>query len=276
MPNEISPGTPGPRIHVHTTVLTDGTLTVPVNSYLVEGPEAVLVVDTGPGGEPSEELLTAWRRIAGDRPLVVALTHDHWDHFFGNAQFLSGGVPGWGAEASGPTGPGVREFRASAGFVRDRAASAYLQFEEAGAVAPGLPENPGDVLIGELSTLGHGEIEPIATGDTIDLGGGVEVTARVFTGHTETDLVLVVGDVAIVGDLVEEGAPPQFDDALPAAWANSLQDLLGLQGASGAGIGTFLPGHGRPVDRAFVEQQAADIAAVAADEADSAPARTMV
>ena len=49
-------------------------------------------------------------------------------------------------------------------------------------------------------------------------------------GHTDGDLVVHVpdADVLVAGDLVEEGAPPSFDDSYPLEWPDTVAALLQL------------------------------------------------
>ena len=56
--------------------------------------------------------------------------------------------------------------------------------------------------------------------------------------------------MVLAGDLVEEGAPPQFKDAHPLDWPATLDALL-----AGTTADTVVPGHGDVVDRAFVRAQ---------------------
>ncbi len=62
--------------------------------------------------------------------------------------------------------------------------------------------------------------------------------------------------VLVAGDLVEQGAAPDFDDSYPLEWPDSLAAVLPVIDA-----GTVVvPGHGAPVDRDFVVAQHADLA----------------
>ncbi|MYM18476.1 MBL fold metallo-hydrolase [Brevibacterium sp. 5221] len=209
-----------------------------LNSYLVVGAERALVVDTGAGPRQAAGILAAVRAVT-ELPLTVVNTHDHWDHFFGNATFRAAGV---------------EDFRAGVGFVRDQAGSAWYQYHSVPLEAePDLPPDPGQLIV---------DVRPLGAGEAIELGGA-SVVARELAGHTDSDLVLIVDDVALVGDLVEEGAPPSVgEDATPGRWAQALRDVLALPG-----IAVFCPGHGQPVDRAFVQEQAANLAELAADPA---------
>ena len=79
-------------------------------------------------------------------------------------------------------------------------------------------------------------------------------------GHTDHDVVVHVPDAAVVfaGDLVEQGAPPDLGDAVVADWPATLDALLALRPT------VVVPGHGDPVDPAFVRAQRAELAEVAA------------
>lgn len=211
-----------------------------LNSYVVVGAERALLVDTGSGPRQAADILHSARQVT-ELPLSVVNTHDHWDHFFGNAHMQR---------------EGIDNFFTSERFSQDQAASAWVQFSEVPLEhEPDLPADPTELVVEPTRIL--------TAGDSIDLGGG-SVRVHEYSGHTESDLVLEVDDVLIVGDLVEEGAPPQFgDDAMPSAWAQALRDILTIDG-----ISAYCPGHGQPVDRAFVQSQADDVAAVAAQLAD--------
>src|SRR5699024_7442332 len=72
-----------------------------------------------------------------------------------------------------------------------------------------------------------------------------------------SDLVVRLPEFGIVftGDLVEEGDPPQAGaDAALSRWVDSLHTILEFPEAE-----VFVPGHGVPVDRGFVQRQSADI-----------------
>jgi glyoxylase-like metal-dependent hydrolase (beta-lactamase superfamily II) len=79
-------------------------------------------------------------------------------------------------------------------------------------------------------------------------------------GHTDHDVAVHVPDTAAVfaGDLVEQGAPPDLGDAVVPDWPATLDVLLALRPR------VVVPGHGDPVDTAFVETQRAALTEVAA------------
>ena len=94
---------------------------------------------------------------------------------------------------------------------------------------------------------------------TVDLGGRQALLHHPGRGHTDHDIVVEIADagVTFVGDLVEQGAPPSFDDAYPLEWPGTLDNLLERAGS------VIVPGHGDVVDSDFVVRQRVDIAEVA-------------
>jgi glyoxylase-like metal-dependent hydrolase (beta-lactamase superfamily II) len=95
----------------------------------------------------------------------------------------------------------------------------------------------------------------------LDVGGREVVLRFLGRGHTDHDLVVEVetnGDATVVfaGDLVEQGAPPAFEDAWPPEWPATLGRLHALA------RGPVVPGHGAVVDAAFVGTQREELLAV--------------
>lgn len=52
--------------------------------YLIDGPEKAMLIDDSFGVGNLKGLV---RKLVGDKPLIVANTHSHFDHCYGNAQF---------------------------------------------------------------------------------------------------------------------------------------------------------------------------------------------
>lgn len=52
--------------------------------YLIDGPKACMLIDTGFGVGDLKGLI---RKLVGDKPIIVANTHSHFDHAYGNCQF---------------------------------------------------------------------------------------------------------------------------------------------------------------------------------------------
>jgi len=200
-----------------------------LNVGLVVGASACAVVDTRLSHVQGRDLVAAVRRVT-QLPWLVVNTHGHYDHCFGNAVFAPSDI--WGHE-------GAVRMLAAHGEIKRR----YFQRE--------LPEL-GEVVI----------TPPNRTLDTaaeLDLGGRTIGLRHLGLGHTDHDVVVEVPDAAVVfaGDLVEEGAPPVFNDSFPLDWPSTLDALAATVD------GAVVPGHGDVVDRAFVKEQAALLGAVA-------------
>ena len=204
---------------------------------LVVGGERALVVDTAGDDLQGARLYAAVREVTA-LPLVVAITHAHFDHCFGTGAFPPGPVhahPRCRA-AIGETAAVQREEWTR--YYRDRRDHAT-----ADALASTEPPLPDPTVAPELQ---------------VDLGDRTVTLLHPGRGHTDHDVVAVAGDVVFAGDLVEQGAPPDFGDAVVAEWPATVARLLAL------GASTFVPGHGDPMSRAEVEAQRDGLAEVAA------------
>jgi len=220
-----------------------------VNVTLVVGEGAAVVVDTLSTAEQGAALHEAVRAVT-PAPLTVVLTHHHFDHCFGTDALRP--VEVWAHEEAArllrATDP-VEVGRAWAGHHPDLAGLATATVR--------VPDRT------------------VHIDSTVDVGGRRVVLRHPGRGHTAGDLVVEVPDagVVIAGDLVEQGGPPQFGDAFPLDWPESLAGIL----ASGADL--VVPGHGEVCDAAFVRAQhdrLAELAWLVRDgHADCAPAEAV-
>jgi glyoxylase-like metal-dependent hydrolase (beta-lactamase superfamily II) len=210
-----------------------------LNVTLVVGDGACLVVDTRANGAEGADLVEAVRAVT-PHPWTVVNTHFHFDHTFGNATFRPTTI--WGhrrcAEVlAGPEGVAMR----------DRIAGRYRKAgDEAGARAIEAAElvAPDEVFDDRAA---------------VDVGGRPVELRFLGRGHTDSDLVLLLpdADLRIAGDLVEEGAPPQFGDGFPLDWPDTMDAILELV------TGPVVPGHGAVVDGPFVKAQRDELAHLA-------------
>ncbi|KJK45905.1 hypothetical protein UK23_24435 [Lentzea aerocolonigenes] len=86
---------------------------------------------------------------------------------------------------------------------------------------------------------------------TLDVGGRRVDLHHFGPAHSSHDVIVHVPDAGVVfaGDLVEEGAPAQAgSDATPSNWRHVLDRVLELNPR------IVVPGHGNPVDAAFVRE----------------------
>ena len=211
-----------------------------LNCGLVLGDGACLVVDTRSHLGEAADLIAAVRTVT-PHPWTVVNTHAHYDHCFGNAAFRPAVI--WGSR-------GCAE--ALAATADDQRAAVVAELLAAGDTAAAelvraAPVDPPDALVDGTAVL--------------DVGGREVVLRFLGRGHTDHDLVVEVeaaGDATVIfaGDLVEQGAPPAFEDAWPAEWPATLGRLHALA------RGPVVPGHGAVVDAAFAGTQREELLAV--------------
>ena len=214
-----------------------------VNIGLVIGTGRALLVDSGTGPRHAAEILAAVRTLT-PLPLTVVNTHAHWDHFFGNAFFAAEGAKPAGTDAKHDGGT---QFWAHAAAVRGMRVAGESQRAAVAGPEPEMAAGTGPCTELVLPTHLVRE-EPVR----LDLGGVVVELFSMGRGHTDGDLMVGAPGVLFAGDVLEEGAPPQFEDAFPAEWAAVLMQL----GRMGRQYPVMVPGHGRPVDAAFAARLA--------------------
>ncbi|GIH07259.1 MBL fold metallo-hydrolase [Rhizocola hellebori] len=195
-----------------------------VNCTLIVGDERALLIDTLSDHAQGGELGEAVRQVT---PLEFALvnTHFHFDHCFGNAVLAPEGAPIWGHPDT-------------AKELAERGEHWRLEWEaEYGLDLSQVRIVPPNQLVGREAT--------------IQLGGREVVLSHHGRGHTAGDIVARVDGVLVAGDLVEQGAPPAFEDAYPLEWPEALAQLQTLCGPQTV----IVPGHGEPVGRDFLDAQ---------------------
>ena len=208
------------------TEVADGVLvrrhgSLDLNCGLVLGEGACLVVDTRSHLGEATELAVAVRAVT-PHPWTVVNTHAHYDHCFGNAAFRPG--PIW----------------ATRGCALELAENGERQRATVAAALRALGDGDAELVATAPLDLPDRLVDDVAV---LDIGGR-EVTLRhLGRGHTDHDLV-------------EEGAPPAFEDAFPAEWPATLGRLHALA------RGPVVPGHGAVVDAEFVGAQREELLAV--------------
>ena len=213
-----------PRIWIRRNAAFD------VNTGLVIGDERALLIDTGAGPAMARDIYDAARALT-DLPLTAVNTHAHFDHYFGNALMLARGVEDIWATAG------------CAASIRENGDSHRPQAVDAEPeMAAAMGENTG---ITEPTKLV--EDTPV----DLDLGGISVTLFHLGRGHTDHDLLVGAGDVLFTGDLVEQGADPQFEDSFPKDWIRTLGKIAALEDL----YSVFVPGHGEPVGIDFVTTQ---------------------
>ena len=235
-----SPTPPSPVISADPVEIAEGVYVIPdgrvplvPNVGIVLGSRAALVVDTGMGAANGACVLEHARALAGDRPLILTLTHFHPEH-----------------------GSGAQVFENEALIVYNAAQRDELR--EKGEAYIGMFRGFGESIAEQLVNLRL--VGPHVTYDgssaEIDLGGR---TAQLLTwglAHTRGDQVVLLPDESIVfgGDLFETRMfpivpyfPPDDADVDGDLWVDVLGKVIDLAPA------TVVPGHGEVTDVGLVE-----------------------
>jgi glyoxylase-like metal-dependent hydrolase (beta-lactamase superfamily II) len=227
-----------------------------VSVTLVVGDDAALLVDTLSTDAQAAELTEAAAAVT-PHPWTIVNTHHHFDHCFGNA-VLDRGRSVWAHEEA-------------AALLAERADALQRRwYEEWLPTEPELANGLARVRVRPPDRRVHREA-------TLDIGGRAVVLRHLGRGHTAGDLVVQVPDaeVLVAGDLVEESGPPDFTDAYPLEWPETVAALRQLTDAGTA----VVPGHGAVVDQAFIAAQHDMLAALAwlirDGHADGAPAEAV-
>jgi glyoxylase-like metal-dependent hydrolase (beta-lactamase superfamily II) len=218
-----------------------------VNVGLVVGSDGLVVIDTRATARQGQEVLDDVRRLRPDSSVRwVVNTHVHFDHTFGNVSM---------ADAT------IHAHENAARTFSEHAADIRRQIAADPQPAPDQPAITADVLEGVLTSPLRPPDVVFSSVRTMDLGDRLIELMHPGPGHTDGDIVARVADADVLfgGDLLEESGPPSFgSDSFPLDWAASLDLVVGLL----TDRTVIVPGHGAPVDRAFVQAQRAEIADV--------------
>ncbi len=213
-----------------------------LNVTVVTGTAGALVVDTHGSQAEGARLVDDIARLGIGPVAWVINTHEHFDHTFGNASFLSA----------------HHEVRVCAHEVAAANTVASGQQTQAGY----LDESGAEYREEVCATTIVAATETFSSTRVISLGDRAVELVHPGRGHSGGDLVMVVPDAGVVvaGDLVEESGPPVYGaDSWPMDWPRALDVVMQLT----APDAIVVPGHGALVDRAFVNEQRHDIGVVA-------------
>jgi len=205
-----------------------------LNVGVVLGEDGVLIIDTRSTHQEAQELIDDLRTLTPMSVRWVVNTHWHWDHAFGNSLFADAEI--WGHDLCVPA-------LETLGDRMKRDARRWMP-----------PETHDEIDAVEIVAPDHTFSEKA----TVAIGREVALTYHGLA-HTDADIVVRVpdADVAFFGDMIEEGAPPNFGDSHPQLWPATLRD------ASRDFPQTAVPGHGDVVDESFVLAQIEELDAVA-------------
>ena len=247
------PGADGARIYPLIRKID----TISSNSYLIETPDVILLIDPGGLAEQAEQLalVISECRRERDRPVFVLLTHAHIDHF--------AGVFAIPAFASPRTA--IFAVQERGGEVLERGDVKMTQADLLGRTQPlmkvGLHLFPRirktDAGIAESGAFPNGATVTITYGRTEAGGGlprarlewGVGPALEIYhtPGHSPDSICIRIGGLLFIGDLLFAANPGV---AGMCGWdQEALIHSLGmvLTVMEAGGIATVCPGHGRIV-----------------------------
>jgi glyoxylase-like metal-dependent hydrolase (beta-lactamase superfamily II) len=208
-------------------VISDERVPLVPNVGIVLGAHAALVIDTGMGRRSAAHVLEHAKRLAGDRPLYLTITHFHPEHGFG-AQVFEG-------EAT------IIYNRAQRDELRRKGAGYIEMFK--GLFGPHVAAELEDVELVDPHVTYDGELD-------IDLGGHRAALRSWGLAHTGADQIVLVDDrVLFGGDLFETRMfpivpyfPPDDVDVDGSRWIAVLDRLIAFDPA------VVVPGHGEVTD----------------------------
>lgn len=205
-----------------------------LNIGAVIGDDGVLVVDTRESPHLGRVILEELSTVTSLPVRWVVNTHWHWDHVFGNQVFAGAEI--WGHELCLPA---MQEH----GETMKQNAVEWVGEERADELA-------AVELVPPTNTFSERA--------SLQIGRDVELSYHGLA-HTDADIVVRVPDasVAFYGDLIEEGAPPNFGDSSPVAWPVTLRRAIAEP------VEVYVPGHGDVVDQGYVEKQIEELDEVA-------------
>lgn len=207
------------------------------NIGLILGDGEALVIDTRSTYGQAREIVGHVRDLTPFPVTVVVDSHGHFDHAFGNAIFRPATI--WGQAGCVP-------FMQRTGEVRKPAIAAD---------EPDLADELAEVVVDPPDRTFQ-----VAT--TIEVGGRAVGLHFLGRAHTDHDAVVTVPGTGVVfgGDIVEQGNVPFYGDGYAFDWPATASALAAMVEP---GDGILVPGHGDHAGRAFADEQARSIAALA-------------
>ena len=215
---------------------------VDVNVTAIGSERGLVIVDTHGSTAAGRAVLDDVRRLGAGGVHAVINTHWHWDHSFGNAAFREAdlGLP-------------IHAHENAAARLRDHGQATKDRWLDT-------PEDPHAAEVAETEVVVPDRT--FSSVSVLDLGDRLVELLHPGRAHTDGDLVVSIPDVDVVlaGDLVEESAKPWIgEDSWPLAWPLTLDVALNVMTRATV----VVPGHGAPVDRAFVEDQRNELGLIA-------------
>lgn len=214
------------KINDHVWHIADGEID---NIYLIEGRDSALLIDTGIGAAN----LNAFVKKLTNLPVIVVNTHSHPDHSGSNNQFKK--------VSAHPDDFNMLKFFGTSEMRRNITKN---------MIGNPLPDSLRYIT---SDTLYYPPLRPLKDGSIIDLGDR-EIEVIHVPGHTAGSICLLdrLDKVLYTGDNNNTLVWLHPQDALPLEIY--LQSLKKLQ-AREKEFDILYPGHGKPIEKSFIEDQ---------------------
>lgn len=200
------------------------------NIYLVEGDKKALIIDTGLGLVDLDKFIKTLTKL----PVIVVDTHGHRDHAGGNLQFSE--VFAHPADFAMIKNVSSEDYHKNA---IQRALKDYPDFDES--------------FFSGINDIKEPSLISVHSGYTFDLGNR-KLEVMEVPGHTEGSIVLIDAEnkLLFAGDNDNPTVWLFLEECLPLeTYLQTLQNV----NARNDEFDTILPGHGDPMDKAFIEEQ---------------------
>ena len=218
---------------------------MPVNSFVVHGPDGVVIVD----GQLTVPDADAVRRVADSagRPIAgLLVTHPHPDHYAGAARLLE---------------------RLDVPIVATAAVDEVIRRDDAEKHAV-----VGPMMSDAWPSVRRFPDAIVASGSNIELGGLTFRVRDVGPGESDADSLWLLGEAVFAGDLAYSGMHAYLADGRWVEWLAAL-DRLGEEVSTDAAL---YVGHGAPVgvdalqaQRRYVEAFVAAVSAASELDAEA-------
>lgn len=190
--------------------------------YLIDGPEKAMLIDTSFG---VGDLKGLCRELVGDKPLLVANTHHHYDHAYGNPQFDA--CYCYEDEVycmEQVNRPDIWDYLFDA-----QGHPLYAEFDRADII----PYHPYHII-------------GVPANYRFDLGQGYQVELVPLTGHTagQCGYLDLTGHTLFIGDITGIGAPKPGEPHPENCTVEAQRDCMAALWARHDEFDGVFPGHG--------------------------------
>jgi len=260
------PGAPGAQIYPLIRKID----TISSNSYLIQTPDAIILID--PGGLPGQaeqlvRVITDCRKEK-DRPVFVILTHAHIDHFLGIQDIPAFAYIDTAVLMVQDAGASALE-NGDGGLTQGDLLNVAINPMKVGLhlLTPGRKETPH--LPVDLCLANGGRLtitatpadssSPLPDRESVMFGPGTTIECYHTPGHSPDSICIRIGGLLLIGDMLFAANP---GIAGMVGWSQEalVRSLSGIETLLSKGEITIIcPGHGRLISAPDAERMLAAV-----------------